>query len=244
MNLHVFDHSSAMSAAAAEWITEYIEQHLRVKKTFSLLLSGGNTPKELYTLLANDTFRNRIDWKKIEIFFGDERFVPFDDQRNNGKMAYDILLKHVPVPSEQIHYMPANISIEASAIQYEKILHEYFSLEENTFDLALLGIGNDGHTLSLFPGSKTIHEQSRWVVPSQAPDEPKQRITLTPWIVNQSECIIFLVTGKAKAAVLEKVIHGEYNPDLYPAQIIRDRPKSIHWFADREAMDEVLKNKE
>ncbi len=243
MNLHIYEQPAAMSGAAAEWITAYIENHLREKQKFTFLLTGGSTPKDLYSLLATEGFSKRIDWKKIIFFFGDERFVPYADPRNNGNMVFELLLKRVPVPVQQIHFIQTDIDKEESALQYEMLLREHFPDTEKTFDLALAGIGNDGHTLSVFPGSTTMYEQMRWVVPSEAPEEPVQRITLTPIVVKHSACILVLVTGKNKAAILDKVIHGEYNPQLYPGQIFREGSDKIHWFADRDAMELVIKNK-
>ena len=243
MNLHIYENPAAMSGDAAEWITAYIENHLREKQKFTFLLTGGNTPKELYSLLATEKFSKRIDWQKIIFFFGDERFVPYADPHNNGHMVFELLLKHIPVPQQHIHFIQTNIDMEESALQYEMLLHEHFPDAERTFDLALAGIGKDAHTLSVFPGSTIMYEQTRWVVPSEAPEDPVQRITLTPVVVKHSASILILVTGKNKAAILDKVIHADYNPQLYPAQIFREGLDNLHWFADREAMEVVIKNK-
>lgn len=240
MQFHVYENASAMSEGTADWIAGYITRRLRVKPSFSLLLSGGNTPKDLYRTLAGGTYN--IDWEKINIFFGDERAVPFNDERNNGGVAYQLLLKNSGIPSSQIHYIDTSVGREQSASQYEATLRNYFSDEGPTFDLALLGMGNDGHTLSLFPGQRQVHEQTKWVVPSEAPDQPVERISLTPAVVNRSECIALLVAGKSKAGILDKVIRGKYDPDLYPVQIIKNNPENIHLFTDRDAIAEVLKN--
>ena len=243
MNFHIYEHPAAMSEAAAEWITAYIEKHLSEKQKFTFLLTGGNTPKDLYSLLSTERFSKRIDWKKITFFFGDERFVPYADPRNNGNMVFELLLKQVPVPVQEIHFIQTDIDKEESALQYEMLLREHFPGSEKTFDLALAGIGNDGHTLSVFPGSTTMFEQMRWVVPSEAPEEPVQRITLTPIVVKHSACILVLAAGKNKAAILDKIIHGEYNPQIYPGQIFRGESENIHWFTDNDAMELVIKNK-
>jgi 6-phosphogluconolactonase len=153
MQLHILKNPTELSKAAAEWITSLVTKKLATSNRFCFLLSGGNTPKQLYQLLASDEFRNKIDWKKIHIFFGDERVVPFEDDRNNGKMAYDSLLSKVPIPKEQIHYIDTNKEPEQSAEDYERLLHQYFDNEESSFDLSLLGMGDDGHTLSVFPGT-------------------------------------------------------------------------------------------
>ena len=242
MQFHIYENASAMSEGVAEWIASFISDTLRDKPTFSLLLSGGNTPKNLYRVLASARFRHAIDWKKINIFFGDERAVPFNDDRNNGGMAHEMLLQSSGIPSTQIHFINTDINREESVLQYENVLRSHFTDDGITFDLALLGMGNDGHTLSLFPGKKDIHEQNKWVIASEAPEEPVQRISLSAKIVNRSACIAFLVSGKSKADILDKVIRGKYNPDLYPVQIIKNSPENIHLFADRDAIEQVLKN--
>jgi 6-phosphogluconolactonase len=165
MNLEVFKDADKLSVQLAEWITSLIEETLTRKEQFSLVLSGGNTPKKLNLLLSSSPYNERIDWKKIHVFWGDERAVPLEDERNNARMAFDTLLNKVKIPEEQIHIMDTSLSPEAAAIQYEEILFEYFDtdvLPTKTFDLVLLGMGDDGHTLSLFPGTSVIHEEKSW----------------------------------------------------------------------------------
>lgn len=234
MQLHTYDTSSQMSLAAAEWITSYIEEKLNQSDRFTLVLSGGSTPKQLYSILAKDEFRDRINWSLIHIFFGDERFVSFDDERNNGRMAYDYLLRLVPIPPGQIHYISTKGKEQQSVEEYEKLLREYFT-GVPTFDLVLLGMGDDGHTLSLFPGSRVLHEQTKWVSVAKAPVEPKERVTLTASIVNLSRCVLFLVAGKGKSQPLREVVEGEFNPDLYPSQIISRNHHNVQLFADSDA---------
>jgi 6-phosphogluconolactonase len=242
MRFHVFENASSMAEGAAEWITGFIAKRLQARSTFTLLLSGGNTPKALYQILAGEKFKHKVDWEKVNIFFGDERAVPFNDERNNGGVAYRLLLKPCGIPSSQIHFIDTGISRDASASQYENLLRDYFPDDGITFDLALLGMGNDGHTLSLFPGKKDVFEQHKWVIATDAPEPPVERISLTPPVVNRSECVVLLVSGKGKAEILDKVIRGKYDPELYPIQIIKNTPPNIHLFADRDAIEQVLKN--
>lgn len=236
MKFHVYESPGEMSVGAAEWITTYIAERLKEQDRFTLLLSGGSTPKELYSLLATDIFQNTIQWTKVHVFFGDERFVPFEDERNNGKMAYDNLLRLVPIPRLQYHFISTNDDENEAAQKYEQLLREYFPGAPPSFDLALLGMGTDAHSLSLFPGTDVIHEKTRWVLPSRAPVEPVSRITLTAPLVNLSERIAFLVAGGSKAPAVHEVVDGAFNPDLYPSQIISRGNKNVHLFADREAM--------
>ncbi len=238
MNLEIFKDSDHLCRGLAEWITSLIEETLRHKDRFSLVLSGGNTPKKLHLLLASSPYRERIDWNKIFVFWGDERAVPFEDERNNARMAFDTLLDIVPVPKEQIHIMDTSLVPEKAAAAYEEILNEYFGtdvLPAQTFDLVLLGMGDDGHTLSLFPGTAVIHEEKSWVTSFNLTAQNMYRITLTKNIVNHADHIVFMISGKEKANALHEVLEGEKNPDLYPSQVIAPTQGELHLFTDEAA---------
>jgi 6-phosphogluconolactonase len=238
MNREVFKDADHLSHALAEWITSLIEETLSRKEQFSLVLSGGNTPKKLHLLLASSPFRERIEWKRIQIFFGDERYVPLSDERSNARMAFDTLLDKVDLPREQIHIMDTELSPEASAMEYEEEIFEYFgtdALPVRTFDLVLLGMGDDGHTLSLFPGSPLIHEEKSWVSSIFLRAQDMYRITLTKNIVNRSAHIVFMISGKDKAPALHEVMEGKRNPDQYPAQVILPTTGELHFFMDEAA---------
>jgi 6-phosphogluconolactonase len=238
MNLEVFKDSDHLCRGLAEWITSLIEETLRHKNRFSLVLSGGNTPKKLHLLLASSPFKERIDWNKIHVFWGDERAVPFEDERNNARMAFDTLLDKVDVPKEQIHIMDTGLAPEKAAAAYEEILNEYFGtdvLPFQTFDLVLLGMGDDGHTLSLFPGTAVIHEEKSWATSFNLKAQDMYRITLTKNIVNHADHIVFMISGKEKANALYEVLEGEKNPDLYPSQVISPAQGELHFFTDEAA---------
>jgi len=235
------------------WI---IHEVLQKKDRFTIVLSGGSTPKKLNLLLASDEFKNKIDWEKLHVFWGDERYVPFTDERNNAKMAFDTLLNHVPVLKSQIHIMRTDIAAETSATEYEKILKEYFpkaasykpqaTIKESTpdsrlptndsnlatFDLVLLGLGDNAHTLSLFPGEEVIHEKNDWVKAVFVKEINMQRITLTAPVVNLSSRVAFLVSGQDKADAVSHVLLNDYIPDLYPAQVIKPANGELYWFMD------------
>src|SRR5580704_5659121 len=237
MELHILDDGSQFNKTVADWIVKYIGDTLKKQDRFTLVLSGGNTPKALYSLLASAPYREKVDWEKLHFFWGDERAVPFDDDRNNAKMAYDNLLNAVPVQVSQIHVMRTDIPPEKSALEYEKILHHYFphtsyDSKKTSFDLVLLGMGDDGHTLSLFPGTEIIHEENAWTKAYFLEAQDMYRISLTKIIVNKSVRIAFLTTGSGKAKALKEVLEGEYNPDLYPSQVIEAINGELHWFTD------------
>ncbi len=234
MELHVYKDGEALSQAAAKWIADRIGATLTSQGRFTIALSGGSTPKRLHQILAQTPYKEQIDWSKLHIFWGDERAVPFEDSRNNAKMAYDTLLNFVPVPPAQIHVMRTDIDPEESAAGYEKILHQYFDNTPFSFDLVLLGMGDDGHTLSLFPGMEIVHEEKAWAKAFYLPAQSMSRITLTKTIVNKSAAVAFLTAGTAKAHALKEVLRGAYNPDLYPSQEIKPSGE-LHWFVDEAA---------
>jgi 6-phosphogluconolactonase len=234
MELHEYKDAEALSVDAAKWIANLITATLKTKDRFTIALSGGSTPKRLHELLAQPPYKETVDWSSLHIFWGDERAVPFEDSRNNAKMAYDTLLDFVPVPPSQIHVMRTDIAPEQSAAEYEKILHDYFDKTPYSFDLVLLGMGDDGHTLSLFPGMPIVHEEKAWAKSFWLQAQGMYRITLTKTIVNKSACVAFLTAGTAKAHALKEVLHGAYNPDLYPSQEIKPAGE-LHWFVDEAA---------
>ncbi len=233
MYLHVYKNAEETTTALAEWITLLISKTLETKEIFTIALSGGETPKKLYQKLADEKYSKQINWNKIHVFWGDERVVPFDDEMNNAKMAFDNLLSQVNIPPDQIHKIRTDISPEESTRQYEKILHRYFDEKQPTFDLVLLGLGDDGHTLSLFPGSEILQDKQSWVKAIHT-KEKGERITLMPAVVNKASAIVFLITGEKKASVLKEIM-GDQNEQNYPAQLIQPLNGELHWFLDEAA---------
>jgi 6-phosphogluconolactonase len=235
MEIHIGKNSKDLSSKLAEWFSEYIQEVLGKQDRFTFVLSGGSTPKQLYALLAEAPYSESIPWNRIHFFWGDERAVPFEDSRNNARMCYDELLDKVPVVAENIHVMRTDIAPELAAAEYEQVLKTYFNGSETTFDFVLLGMGDDGHTLSLFPGTQVIHEQNYWVKAFFLAAQDMYRITLTAPLVNEAACVAFLATGAGKAETLKHVLKGEQNLDLYPSQIIKPAKGQLHWFIDEAA---------
>lgn len=236
MHKYLSKNSEELSEKAAEWMVDYIDEVLKKQDRFTIALSGGSTPKKLYQLLASAKYRNKVDWNSLHFFWGDERFVPFEDERNNAKMAYDDLLNHVPANKENIHIIKTEgLKPEESAAAYEKLLHQYFDGKDTTFDLVLLGLGNDAHTLSLFPGYSHVTENKKWVLSFFLKEQDMYRVTLSAPIVNMSARVAFLISGGDKAASLYHVLAGEHDPDLYPAQIIQPFNSGLYWFLDEAA---------
>lgn len=239
MEIHVYDNKEKLTTALADWICNDIQRVHQNQEFYSWALSGGETPKSLYKMLAEPAFREKIDWNRIQIFWGDERVVPFTDERNNAKWAFDLMLNHVPIPKENIHIMRTDIEPKFAVDEYRILLKNYFQASEKTFDLALLGIGNDGHTLSIFPGSPLIGRHENWVNTGYNAEQQTFRITLMPDMINQSSAVVFMVEGKNKSKVLNEIINGEKNPNTLPAQLIQPENGNLHWFLDADAAESL-----
>ncbi|WP_343701270.1 6-phosphogluconolactonase [Chitinophaga sp.] len=237
MELHVAKDPQQLSENLAAFISQQIQDVLQQQDRFTFALSGGNTPKALYALLAKEPYVNMIDWQKVHFFWGDERAVPFEDARNNARMAYDVLLDKVGALPENIHVMRTDIEPEAAAAEYEKTLHRYFDGKQYTFDLVLLGMGDDGHTLSLFPGLPIVHERKAWAKAFWLEAQNMYRITLTAPVTNLARCVVFMATGAGKALTLKSVIDGAPDPDRFPSQLIRPENGELHWFVDEAAAE-------
>jgi 6-phosphogluconolactonase len=235
MEIHIAADARQLSENLASWISDCIQKVLKKQDRFTFVLSGGSTPKQLYKLLADSPYKETIPWNKVHFFWGDERAVPFEDDRNNARMCYDELLDKVPVPAENIHVMRTDIDPEASAIEYGKILKQYFKEDEATFDIVLLGMGDDGHTLSLFPGTEVIHEAESWTAAFFLQAQDMYRITLTAPVVNAASHVVFMAVGAGKADTLKSVLEGEKNLDKFPSQIIKPVNGALHWFVDEAA---------
>lgn len=239
MNLHVSNDLDELSRYVADWMVFYIRDTLKKQDRFTIVLSGGNTPRPLYRLLSSDVYKNQVEWEKLHFFWGDERYVPFTDNRNNARMAFDMLLNNVPVRKDQIHVMRTDISPEESAAAYEKILRGYFDHKKHSFDLVMLGLGDNAHTLSLFPGYDIVHEKEKWVKAFYLKEQKMYRISLTVPIVNNAGRIMFLINGADKAASLYNVLYGQHDIELYPAQVIQPFNNQLYWFVDKAAAADV-----
>ena len=236
MRLHIYENKEKLAEEFAQWLCDIIESTLQNQEFFTLVLSGGSTPQILFKKLATPEFKEKINWKRVHIFWGDERAVPFDDSRNNAAMAYDALLRHINIPATQVHKMRTDIEPVFAAKEYEKILHHYFNYTNKSFDLVLLGVGDDGHTLSIFSGSSSIeNEEHAWVSAVYNEAQKMYRITLTPLIVNRASNVAFMVTGSGKANILKQIIEGNYTPSILPAQLIDPGNGELNWFLDEEA---------
>jgi len=229
----------AVSREAAAHFQRLADQSIASAGRFSVALSGGSTPLVLYRLLAEPPFRGAIDWLRVHLFWGDERFVPADHPDNNYRAALEALVSRLPIPTENVHPIPTEATDpETAAAQYEDTLRRFFAAPEGEvprFDLVLLGLGTDGHTASLFPGSPALDEDSRLVVATHVPKLAAWRITLTPPVLRGARHVIFLVSGPDKAAVLRDVLEGPHDPHRLPAQLAQPDQGDLTWLVDEAA---------
>ena len=210
---------------------------------FVTALSGGSTPRALFELLATERFAASIDWSRIHVCWGDERAVPPDADASNCRMAREALLDHVPIPPSQVHRIRGEEPPMIAAAAYERTLRTLFATPVGPprpvpgarFDLVLLGMGDNGHTASLFPGLQAVRETERWVVAESIAEVRMWRITLTPVVLNGAAEVLFLVSGGDKASMLHRVLDGPVRPDTYPAQIVAPHHGRLRWLVDADA---------
>jgi 6-phosphogluconolactonase len=233
-NVFVFDTPEQLAVAAAERFVQYA--NLSAPNRFRVALAGGNTPRRVYELLATEPFAKRVDWSQVDLFFGDERCVPPEHPDSNYRMAYEALISKVAIPAGNVHRIIGEGNPVENAKQYESQLRKVFGESPwPRFDLVLLGMGEDGHTASLFPGLDAVKEESKWVLATKQPESGQDRITLTLPVLNHAARILFLIAGAAKAERLAQVLRGEPSPDPLPAQLIHPVKGSLEWLVDRAA---------
>lgn len=239
-DIRVFKDSPAVAQAAAEMIVAGAREAAAAGRNFSLVLSGGSTPKLLYQLLAAEPYRSRVDWTRMEIYFGDERVVPVDHADSNFKMANEALISRVPLKPENVHRMRGEIDPNQAAIEYGQMLKARFG--EGGQDITLLGMGDDGHTASLFPHTSALDEtQHRCVAHfvEKSTTGKSWRITLTAPFINRSATVLLLVTGASKAARLAEILHGPRDPKRLPIQLIDPTSGQLIWMLDEAAAKNI-----
>ena len=230
----------AMSRAAAETIVAHLSESLRTHDVYSIALSGGSTPKRLYALLASDAMiRKQIPWDRIHFFWGDERHVPPGHPESNYRMAYETILSKAPIPLKNIHRIHAeDADAGRAAAEYELEIRQFFKIEAGqipSFDCVLLGMGPDGHTASLFPGTSALEETKHLVVANWVEKFQSYRITLTVPVFNNADHILFLVGGGEKADTLKAVLEGDSKTTRFPVQLIQAAHGEVNWFLDHSA---------
>jgi len=237
--LMIYREPEELAAGAAERISQAAAESIAARGRFTLCLTGGSTPRRAYTLLAQRQGPAAVDWSRTFLFFGDERFVPPDDDRSNYKMARESLLKNAPIAVDHVFPMPTNVaSPQLGAAEYAGMLKQFFGdVAWPEFDLVLLGLGDDGHTASLFPGAAALEVRDRWTTcgPPGTLPPPVDRITLTFPLLNAARQVMFLVSGANKAAAFVDVYQGRVSVEKRPAVGIRPVNGRLVWLVDRAA---------
>jgi 6-phosphogluconolactonase len=239
--IEVFPSAEALAVAVARHIAARAAGAIAATGRFTVSLAGGSTPRDAYTRLATDAWAQHMDWGMVHVLWGDERCVPPDDARSNYRMAKEALLDRVPIPAHQIHRIRGEDDPEQAAADYEGELRTLLGSKGTAgptpagFDLALLGMGEDGHTASLLPGQPAVHETARWVVAVPAPEGSTWRVTLTPVALNAARNVTFVVSGGSKAVRLREVLQGPTTPDVLPAQAVRPVRGRLTWMVDAPA---------
>src|SRR3989454_1418847 len=237
--VRILEDAAAIAKRAAEEFIKSANTAAKTKGSFSVSLSGGSTPKALYALLASDALRGQLPWDKMQLFFGDERHVEPTHPDSNFRMANEAMISKAPLKPEQVHRIKAESpDTEQAAREYEQELRSHFHLGDGQappFDLVLLGMGNEGHTLSLFPGTKALRDNGRLVMRNWIGKLYAERVTLTAPAVNNAAQVIFMVAGADKALALKGVLEGPYEPEQLPAQLIDPKHGRLLWLVDAAA---------
>lgn len=233
--IEIFADPESLSQGAATLFAEVARRNVTARGRFSVSLAGGTTPKRVYEILAQPPHREGVPWDRVHFFWGDERYVPPDDPRSNARMAKEALLDHVPVKPEHVHTVPFAATPREAAEQYEATLRQFFGGKEPRFDLVLLGLGENGHTASLFPHTPVLNERKRWVAEVYVQENDLWRVTMTAPLLNDAALTAFLVTGANKAEVLREVLKGPLDFGRLPAQLIKPAHGDLRWLVDRAA---------
>lgn len=238
--IRILPDGAAIARRAAQEFVRAAAEAVGQRGVFNVALAGGSTPKALYGLLATDAaLRGHVPWDKMHLFFGDERHVGPDQPDSNFRMVTEALLSKAPLQAAQVSRIKGEYSdAEQAALEYEKVLREYFKLKDGEypkFDLVLVGMGNEGHTLSLFPGTKALHADGRVVVRNWVGKLYTERITLTAPAANNAARILFMVAGADKSMALKAVLEGPYEPEQLPAQLLQPKNGKLLWLVDTAA---------
>jgi 6-phosphogluconolactonase len=233
--IHISPDAATLMHATADQLLAYSRAAIDARGRCHIALSGGSTPNALFRLMASAPYASQFDWAHIHLWWSDERCVTLDSPEMNFNMAHDALIGHVPIPAANVHRTPVELVPLQAAAAYEAEIVRALGAALPAFDVILLGLGEDGHTASCFPGTLAALPPERWVAAHDVPKVKMWRITFTPRLLNAARHVLFLVSGASKAAILERVLHGPYQPDLLPAQIVTPAPGDLTWMIDAAA---------
>ncbi len=242
MEIQIYKSTTDLTAAIADFVVHCAQDSIASRGEFNFVLSGGKSPELVYKKLASPDYKKQVDWERVNFFFGDERYVPVNDPQNNSKMARALLLAPLNIPASRIFAVDTSLPPESAAKDYTAQIASHFRGEESVCDLILLGLGDNAHTASLFPHTDVLGNQSVSVKAVFLKQQNEYRITMTAPIINQARSIAFFVFGKAKAEAVHHVLESEYDPEQYPAQLIKPKHGKLLWYLDEEAAS-LLRNK-
>jgi 6-phosphogluconolactonase len=239
-DIKIYETGEELALTAAEYVIDIGQAAIESGGRFSIVLAGGSTPRPVYQLLASEAFNSRLDWNKVHVFWGDERPVPPDHPDSNFGMAEETLLSNVSIPASNIYRMKGEVPPQDAAREYEKELRRFFSDQPwPQFNLILLGMGDDGHTASLFPNTAALHETERWVAANPVEKLSTTRITLTVPAINTARHVLFLVKGENKAEPLKAVLEGPQLLEKLPSQRIQPAQGKLVWMVDKSAASQL-----
>ncbi len=237
--IRVFKDKAEANKIAADMFVQIARDAIAINGRFNVALTGGTSPETLHKMLAAPPYKEQVDWEKVYVFWGDERWVPLTDEKSNGLMARRTLLDHVPIPPTHIFYMWADVEDPTKfAHYYEQLLQRNLG-DSLSFDLIFLGMGEEGHTASLFPHYPVLTETRKLVDAYYLKSQNMYRITLTAPVINNARNIVLMLFGDNKAEALHEVLEGEHNPDLYPAQLLNPKSGNIFWLVDEAAAKDL-----
>ncbi|MDZ4794599.1 MAG: 6-phosphogluconolactonase [Bacteroidota bacterium] len=235
----IWKDAEALAIAAAHFFVTECQRCMAKKENFVVALSGGTTPKRLYQLLASLAFSRNIPWNKVFLFWSDERFVPHTDTDSNYRMVKENLLDHIAIPAENVFAVPVNSTPKKNAKEYEAAIEKKIRNKNIVFDLVILGLGDDGHTASLFPGTSVLKEKKRYIKEVWVEQKQNWRISFTLPLINHAAQILFLVAGKEKATILADILHAKKVRPALPAQLVNPVKGTIYWMLDEEAAAKI-----
>lgn len=241
MKINVYDSEDEVLAGLANYFVDVAARSIAGHGQFSVALSGGNSPKKLYELLASPAYKDKVEWSKVHFFFGDERYVSHTDPQSNYLMAKKAILEPLNLSYRQIFPVDTSVSPKDAAAKYTNDINLYFAGFDARFDLILLGLGDNSHTASLFPHTPVLHDETASVKEVYLEDQKVYRITMTAPLINQAHHIAFLVYGAGKAEAVHHVLEDEKNIELYPAQLINPSDGDVQWFLDTPAASLISK---
>jgi len=239
-DIRIFKDLEVLSRHAANIFVDQVKSSITARNRFLVALNGGSTPTHLFQLLGTD-YKNKLDWSKTHIFWGDERCVPYDDPGSSYGQAREAFLSKSAIPESNIHPVNTRLKPPEAAVDYANVLREFASppLDFPRFDLVLLGMGEDGHTASLFPGSTVQVNEPVVAVTANYQDRPANRVSVTQRVFNQARTALFMATGEKKATTFAEVLSERYNPELYPAQRIDPKDGQLIWLVDESAAEKL-----